>query len=143
MGFSRQECWSGLPFPPPEDLPDIEPPSPVSPVLQADFLPTQPLGEPRDKFIGEGNGNALQYSCLVNPRDRGAWWAAAHGVAQSRIRLKQLSSSSNRGEIRMNSRFCPSLIMGETRVSFPFSCQHGTVIAAAQNVKAAGSRHQQ
>ena len=43
--------------------------------------------------IGEGNGNPLQYSCLVNPRDGGAWWAAIYGVAQSRTRLKQLSSS--------------------------------------------------
>ena len=34
--------------------------------------------------IGEGNGNTLQCSCLENPRDRGAWWAAVHGVAQSR-----------------------------------------------------------
>ena len=34
--------------------------------------------------IGEGNGNPLQCSCLENPRDRGAWWAAVHGVAQSR-----------------------------------------------------------
>ena len=34
--------------------------------------------------IGEGNGNPLQYSCLENPRDGGAWWAAAYGVAQSR-----------------------------------------------------------
>ena len=32
-------------------------------------------------FIGEGNGNPLQYSCLENPRDRGAWWAAVYGVA--------------------------------------------------------------
>ena len=44
---------------------------------------------------GEGNGNPLQYSCLENPRDREAWWAAVYGVAQSRIRLKQVSSSSN------------------------------------------------
>ena len=43
--------------------------------------------------IGEGNGNPLQYSCLENPRDRGAWWAAVYGVAQSRTRLKWLSSS--------------------------------------------------
>ena len=43
---------------------------------------------------GEGNGNPLQCSCLENPRDRGAWWAAIHGVAQSQTRLKQLSSSS-------------------------------------------------
>ena len=44
--------------------------------------------------IGEGNGNPLQCSCLENPRDGGAWWAAVYGVAQSRTRLKQLSSSS-------------------------------------------------
>ena len=45
--------------------------------------------------IGEGNGNPLQYSCLENPRDRGAWWAAVYGVAQSRTQLKRLSSSSS------------------------------------------------
>ena len=45
--------------------------------------------------IGEGNGNPLQCSCLENPRDRGAWWAAIYGVAQSWTRLKQLSSSSS------------------------------------------------
>ena len=44
--------------------------------------------------IGEGNGNPLQCSCLENPRDKRAWWAAIYGVAQSRIRLKRLSSSS-------------------------------------------------
>ena len=44
---------------------------------------------------GEGNGNPLQCSCLENPRDREARWAAAYGVAQSRTRLKWLSSSSN------------------------------------------------
>ena len=47
--------------------------------------------------IGEGNGNPLQCSCLENPRDRGSWWAAVFGVAQSRTRLKRLSSSSSRG----------------------------------------------
>ena len=45
--------------------------------------------------IGEGNGNPLQCSCLENPRDRGAWWAAIYGVSQSQTWLKQLSSSSN------------------------------------------------
>ena len=45
--------------------------------------------------IGEGNGNPLQCSCLENPRDGGAWWAAVHGVAQSWTRLKRLSSSSS------------------------------------------------
>ena len=43
--------------------------------------------------IGEGNGSSLQCSCLGNPRDGGAWWAAICGVAQSRTRLKWLSSS--------------------------------------------------
>ena len=44
--------------------------------------------------IGERNGNPLQCSCLENPRDGGAWWAAIYGVAQSQTRLKQLSSST-------------------------------------------------
>ena len=46
---------------------------------------------------GEENGNLLQCSCLENPRDGGTWWAAVYGVAQSRTRLKQLSSSSKNG----------------------------------------------
>ena len=45
--------------------------------------------------IGEGHGNPLQCSCLENPRDRGAWWAAVYGVTQSSTRLKRLSSSSS------------------------------------------------
>ena len=45
--------------------------------------------------FGEENGNPLQCSCLENPRDGGAWWAAIYGVTQSRTRLKWLSSSSN------------------------------------------------
>ena len=44
--------------------------------------------------IGEGNGNPLQCSCLENPRDGGAWWAAVYGVTQSQTWLKWLSSSS-------------------------------------------------
>ena len=43
--------------------------------------------------IGEGHGNPLQCSCLENPRGGGAWWAAVFGVAQSRTRLKRLSTS--------------------------------------------------
>ena len=50
--------------------------------------------------IGEGNGNPLQCSCLENPRDGGASWAAVYGVAQSRTRLKRLSSSSNCSPLR-------------------------------------------
>ena len=48
---------------------------------------------------GEGNGNPLQYSCLENPRDRGAWWAAVYGVAQSRTQLKRLSSSNSSSRV--------------------------------------------
>ena len=40
---------------------------------------------------GEGNGTPLQYSCLENPRDRGTWWAAVHGVAQSRTQLSDFT----------------------------------------------------
>ena len=43
-------------------------------------------------FVGEGNGTPLQYSCLENPMDGGAWWAAIYGVTQSWTRLKRLSS---------------------------------------------------
>ena len=46
-------------------------------------------------IYGEVNGTPLQYSCLENPMDGGAWWAAVHGVARSRTRLKRLSSSSS------------------------------------------------
>ena len=53
---------------------------------------------------GEGNGNPLQCSCLENPRDWGAWWAAVYGVTQSRTRLKRLSSSSS--SCQHNEQFC-------------------------------------
>ena len=46
------------------------------------------------KITGEGNGNPLQCSCLENPGDGGAWWAAVYGVAQSQTGLKRLSSST-------------------------------------------------
>ena len=49
---------------------------------------------------GEGNGNPLQRSCLENPRDGGAWWAAVYGVAHSRTQLKRLSSRSSRSSSR-------------------------------------------
>ena len=48
--------------------------------------------------IGERNGNPFQHSCLENPRDRGAWWAAIYGVAQSQTWLERLSSSSRETE---------------------------------------------
>ena len=60
--------------------------------------------------IGEGNGNPLQCSCLENPRDRVAWWAAVYGVAQSQTRLKRLSSSSSSS----SSRYCWETIRPHT-----------------------------
>ena len=57
---------------------------------------------------GEENGNPLQCSCLENPRDRGAWWAAVYGVAQSQTRLKRLSSSSSSN--RANGTKCKQLV---------------------------------
>ena len=48
------------------------------------------------RYSGEEKGYPLQYSCLENPRNRGAWWASVYGVAQSWTRLKRLSSSSSR-----------------------------------------------
>ena len=42
-------------------------------------------------LIGEGDGTPLQYSCLENPMDGGAWWAAVHGVAEVRIRLSDFT----------------------------------------------------
>ena len=42
-------------------------------------------------YVGEGNGTPLQYSCLENPMDGGAWWAAVHGVAKSRMRLRDFT----------------------------------------------------
>ena len=44
-----------------------------------------------ERSPGEGNGNPLQYSCLENPMDRGAWWATVHGVAKSRTRLSDFT----------------------------------------------------
>ena len=58
---------------------------------------------------GEGNGNPLQCSCLENPMDRGACWAAVHGVAQSRTQLKRLSTHACIGEGNGNPLQCSCL----------------------------------
>ena len=68
-------------------------------------------------YIGEGNGNPLQYSCLENPRDREAWWAAVYGVAQSRTRLRWLSSSSSNSS-------SPIINKGPSIQSYCFSSGH-------------------
>ena len=81
MGFSKQEYWSGMSFPSPEDLPNPRIES-GSPALQTDFFFPE-LG----RSPGKGRGSPLQYSFLETPMDRGAWWAAAHGVAKSQTQL--------------------------------------------------------
>ena len=68
--------------------------------------------------IGEGNGNPLQYSCLENPKDGGAWWAAVYGVVQSRTRLKRLSSSTAAHPLHPN--ICTSAQAG-TQSAFTFT----------------------
>ena len=66
--------------------------------------------------IGEGNDNPLQCSCLESPRDWGAWWAAVYGVAQSRTRLKWLSSSSG---ITIN-KIAPHMLLNSYCTMWPF-----------------------
>ena len=146
LGFSRQEHWSGLPFPSPMH----ESESASLPLIMLGF-PSRSLwhlllfcpfsvwgwpvpwswtlyfsldnlivshdfksvpwwlsgkesacnsGDPGSspglgRSPGEGNGNPLQYSCLENPRNGGAWWADVYRVAQSQTRLKWVSSSSS------------------------------------------------
>ena len=53
-------------------------------------------------IIGEGNGTPLQYSCLENPRDGGAWWAAVYGVPQSQTRLTYDLGAEVIGRMRTN-----------------------------------------
>ena len=67
--------------------------------------------------IGEGNGNPLQRSCLENPRDGGAWWAAVYGVAQSQTWLKWLSSSSR------SQRRLPGWLSGKESASQYRKCE--------------------
>jgi len=112
-----------LQFPSPVDLldPGIKP---GSPTLHAGSLPSGPPGRPSWGLIfvaiskrleiarvcnGEGNGNPLQYSCLENPVDRGAWWAAVCRVTQSRIRLMELSMHACTGEGNGNPLQCSCL----------------------------------
>ena len=77
--------------------------------------------------IGEGNGNPLQCSCLENPRDRGACWAAIYGVAQSWTQLKQLSSSSSSsGDIQIPISLTWDRTWSsdsESMESYPLDCQ--------------------
>ena len=94
MGFSRQQYWSGLPYPPPGDLPNpgIEG-FPGGSEVKASACNVGDLGliPGWGRSLREGNGNPLQYSCLENPMDGGAWWATVHGVTKSRTRLSDFT----------------------------------------------------
>ena len=60
-------------------------------VREEDVEPgAMPISAPKEGSAGEGNGNPLQYSCLENPMDRGAWQAAVHGVAKSQTQLSKM-----------------------------------------------------
>ena len=154
-GFSRQEYWSGLPFPP-GNLPQGWNPCLLCLLHCRQILYCWVIGEAQVKqrrrqwhpipvllpgkshgrrslvacspwcrkesdtterldfhfslsCFGEGNGSPLQCFYLENPRDRGAWWAAVYGVAQSQTWLKRLSSSSS-----SSSRWSRHTIISET-----------------------------
>ena len=80
---------------------------------------------------GEGNGNPLQCSCLENPRDGGAWWAAVYRVAQSRTQLKRLNSSSSSPSLKTLSPHTVTfwaLEVGTTTVNFEGSWQRVTCV---------------
>ena len=91
MAFSRQKAWSGYPFPCLGDLlyPGIEPGFPEDfPGGSDSKASVYNAGDPGSipglgRSPGEGNGNPLQYYCLENSMDRGAWQATVHGVAKS------------------------------------------------------------
>ena len=93
MGFSRQEYWSGLPCPPPGDLPNpgIKTSSPVTPALQVDSLQLSHRGSPYPLF------SSVAQSCLplCSPMDGGAWWTLVHGVAKSRTQLSDFTFTFN------------------------------------------------
>ena len=87
--------------------------------------------------IGEGNGNPLQCSCLENPRDGGAWWAAVHGVAQSRIQLKRLSSSSIAHGVLVPQPGIETVTPAVKAWSQPLDCQgilRSTTLVVRQNI---------
>ena len=93
MGFSRQEYWSRVPLPSPIDLRGYKLVSFCFPGGSGGKESTCSEGNLDSipglgRSSGGGHSNPLQYSCLENPRDGGAWWAAVYGVTQNRTRLK-------------------------------------------------------
>ena len=99
MRFSRQEYWNGFPF----NLSSVsnsvfnaihKSSCPGGSEVKASACNVGDLGLiPRSgRSPGEGNGNPLQYSFMVNPMDGGAWWATVHGVTKSQTRLSDFTS---------------------------------------------------
>ena len=66
-------------------------------------------------LTGEGNGNPLQYTCLENPMDGGAWWAAVHGVAKSRTRLSDFTLTFRFPALERKWQPTPVLLPGESQ----------------------------
>ena len=66
-------------------------------------------------LLGEGNGTPLQYSCLENPMDGGAWWAAVHGVVESQARLSDFPSLFTFMHGRRKSQPTPVFLPGESQ----------------------------
>ena len=103
MGFSRQEYWSGLPFPSPGDLPDPES-EPMSPALQTDALPSEPPGKGPTEggsapfLLASGVCVLSCFSCvrLCNPMDCSPSAASVHGILQARI-LEWVAMPASRG----------------------------------------------
>ena len=100
---SQAHCYQNEPhlgIHPPMYLPFIHHPSShCTPTQPSSHSSTMPFPtHPSNYYLpsahsGEDNGNPLQYSCLENPMDRGAWWAAVHGVAKSQTRLSDFTFS--------------------------------------------------
>ena len=88
--------------------------------------------------IGEGNGNPLQCSCLENPRDGGAWWAAVYGVAQGQTRLKRLSSCSS-SSLSQVSLSLPYLVFVEHLVGVVLVAQWCPTLCDPMNCSPPGS----
>ena len=85
------------------------------------------------QMANKHNGTPVQYSCLENPRDRGAWWAAVYGVAQSRTRLKWLSSNKNM------KRFSTPLIIREMQIKTTMR-YHFTPVRIAASQKSTSNK---
>ena len=93
--------------------------------------------------IGGGNGNPLQCSCLENPRDGRAWWAAVYGVAQSWTRLKRLSSSSSSRETMLNKKQIQAIFlfkfkMGRKAAKTTRNINNASGSGSANNIQCTG-----